>query len=125
MKRLFHLVGCVIIGLLAVQPALAAIVCGAPTAPCPMAITDMGPACAAAQLADLSGPRSAAQLCAMPRATTASVALPAARRGLALVVVNWPAQVRVRPALLAIAFRQAESRDESPPIYLRNRVFRI
>jgi hypothetical protein len=124
MKRLLQPVAVALMGLVAIQPAAAGFFCGAPAAPCPLAITDMGPHCGALSKADLEGSRQTAQVRAIPR-TMASVALPATRKALAVAVVDAPVEALPVPAAAAFVDAQTDARAKSPPIYIRNRVFRI
>jgi len=124
MKRFFQSVAVAIIGVVAMQPGLAGLLCAAPTAPCPMVISDMGPNCGGVSKADLDGSRPAVSVHAIPR-SMASVALPATRKAVGFAVPNAP--VEALPATPSASFVRAPApaRAESPPIYLRNRVFRI
>jgi len=124
MKRLIQPVAAVIIGVVAMQPGLAGLVCAAPAAPCPMVISDMGPNCGAVSKADLNGSRPVTQVRAIPR-SIASVALPATRKALALVTPPAQAETLPLPAAVALVDSQTAAQANSPPIYIRNRVFRI
>ncbi len=123
MRRLFQCVAVVVIGLVAAQPALAGLLCAAPAATCPMAISDMGPSCGLASLPADASPRTGY---VHPIARSmASVALPATQKAAAPATPNTPFEAlpEPRPSLLTIG--QAPAAASSPPIYIRNRVFRI
>lgn len=123
MKRLLHSVAALMIGLVGLQSAVG-LLCRAPAAPCPLAFSDVGPHCGAVNKADLDGSRQPAQARPVAR-SMASVALPANRKLLELAAADVPAvPLPVRAALL-FDRASASDRAESPPIYLRNRVFRI
>jgi hypothetical protein len=124
MKRLFQPVAVLLVSLVAAQPALAGILCAAPAAPCPMAITDMGPSCGLASQVAAGASQQTGRIQAIPR-SMASVALPAASKATAPAALDSPFEAlpAPRPSLLAIG--QAPGESSSPPIYIRNRVFRI
>ena len=113
-----------ILGLVAMQPALAGLFCSAPAAPCPMAITDVGPHCGGVSPSDVDGSRPATRVHAVPR-TMASVALPATRKVLALAAAEEPVEALPAPQPISTLRDRWEPTAESPPIYLRNCVFRI
>ena len=124
MKRLFHPVAVLLVGLVAAQPAFAGFLCTAPAAPCPMAITDMGPSCGIAVQTAAGASQRTGRIHAIPR-SMASVALPASSKAAAPAIadVRIEALPEPRPALFARGRATAEA--SSPPIYIRNRVFRI
>jgi hypothetical protein len=123
MKRLLHSVAALMIGLVGLQPAVG-LLCRAPAAPCPLAFSDVGPHCGAVSKADLDGSGQAAQVRPVGR-SMASVALPANRKLLEFAVADAPAVPLPVRAALRFDRASASDRAESPPIYLRNRVFRI
>src|ERR1700692_3613787 len=102
MKRLFQPVAVLLVGLVAAQPALAGVLCAAPAAPCPMAITDMGASCGLASHANAGASPPATKPRPPPPPDTPFDALP-----------------EPCPSLLAIG--QAPGETSSPPIYIRNR----
>ena len=122
MKRFFYPVAVMLVGLVAAQPTLAGLLCAAPAAPCPMAITDMAPSCGAASQLTVGAPRLIVHTLSR---SMASVALPATQKTAAPAAPNVPIEVlpEPRPSLLAIGETPAAA--SSPPIYIRNRVFRI
>jgi hypothetical protein len=111
------------IGLVAMQSAVG-LLCHAPVAPCPLAFSDAGPHCGAVSKAELDGSQSISQIRPVAR-SMASVALPAKRKALTLAVADGPAATLPIRAALCFIPASASVRAESPPIYLRNRVFRI
>ena len=127
MKRLSQIVlrpvAVLVICLVAMQPAVG-LLCHAPATPCPLAFSDVGPHCGAMSKADLDGSRSIPQVRPVAR-SNASAALPATRKLLEFAVTDAP--VMAAPVRAALRFDRASGSDraESPPIYLRNRVFRI
>jgi len=123
MKRLLQPIALLLIGLVAMQPGLAGLLCAAPAAPCPMAISDIGPSCGGLVHAESRG-ATTAKVHGVPR-SIASAALPATRKVLALAAPD--ASVETLPELPAVklASAAAPAQAKSPPIYLRNRVFRI
>jgi hypothetical protein len=128
MKRLLQIVlrpvAVAVIGLVAMQPALACLMCRVPAAPCPMTITDVSPHCGAVSKADLDGSRHATSVRATSQ-SMASVAAPATRKTLVLAVADAPESAMPARAALTFVGGLTPARAESPPIYLRNRVFRI
>jgi hypothetical protein len=124
MKRLFQLVAVLLVGLVAAQPALAGILCAAPAAPCPMAITDMGPSCGLASAVEAGASHRTGRIQAIPR-SMASVALPVTTKTIAPVAVQGPIDALPEPRPVLLAPGQAPTEASSPPIYIRNRVFRI
>ena len=124
MKWLVQPVAVLLVGLVAAQPALAGALCAAPVTPCPMAFTDTGPSCGL--VSGVAG--GASQRTGIVHAilrSMASVALPAASKAAAPATPDAPfeASPEPRPSLLAIG--QVPGETSSPPIYIRNRVFRI
>ncbi len=124
MNRLFKTVAVVILGIVAVQPALAGLLCHVPASPCPVAITDMGPSCGmVSQAASVRSPFTSS-VRAIFR-SSASVALPATQKAPthAIPAASFEAIPEPHPALFTVGRGPAEA--SSPPIYIRNRVFRI
>jgi len=122
MKRLFHPVAVLLVGLVAMQPALAGLLCAAPAAPCPMAITDMGPSCGLASQSSDGSSRLAVHPVSR---TQASVALPATTKASAPATATTPFEALPEPRPSLSAAGRAPAEASSPPIYIRNRVFRI
>jgi hypothetical protein len=124
MKRQFQPVAVLLVGLVAAQPALAAALCAAPVAPCPMAFTDTGPSCGLAVAVEAGSSHRTGIVYSILR-SMASVALPATTKTVAPAALQGPIEAlpEPRPSLLAIG--QAPAETSSPPIYIRNRVFRI
>jgi hypothetical protein len=122
--RLLQHVAVALIGLIAMQPAIAGRLCAAPAAPCPLAITDTGPSCGMLSGHDIDAPRLIRFVRAIPR-SNAAVALPASRKALALVTPDAPFEALPFEAAVVVVDARPAAQANSPPIYIRNRVFRI
>jgi hypothetical protein len=124
MKRILQPIAVVIIALVAMQPAVVGLLCRAPLAPCPLAFTDSTPHCGALSKADLDGSRPTTRVHSTRR-SMASVALPATRKAPALAAPDGASEALPAASILFFVPAAIANRSESPPIYLRNRVFRI
>ena len=128
MKRLLHCVSpCVavlLVSLVVVQPVLAGLLCAVPAGTCPMAITDMGPGCGlGSRMASDASPRI--DYVHRVSRSLASVALPASTKVFAPSIVNFPVDNLPEARVSRFLVGQIPAETSSPPIYIRNRVFRI
>jgi hypothetical protein len=124
MKRIFQYAAVAVMGMVALQPALAGVLCTAPAGPCPMAITDTGPSCGMPSQPEGNGSGASAQVRVTTR-SSASVALPATRKDIALAAAETPGEILPLPSAAPFVGVPAPGRANSPPIYLLDRVFRI
>jgi hypothetical protein len=124
MKRLVQFAAVALVGLVGAQPALAGLLCAAPAAACPMAMTDMGPDC------PMSGAMAAAEcpltayLHAIPQ-SVASVAATGRPKAEPPASAHGAAPVMPLAHRTLVALNATAAEASSPPLYILHRVFRI